>query len=87
MVEVKRKIRSRELPLKRRNGTSRRMVSQRLPDKPAGETDTRKMEMTDELEAEQAVTRICNSILGRLNVTEAERDQGSRRRPMRRPPN
>jgi hypothetical protein len=39
----------------------------------------------DESEAELAVTRICDSILGRLDEAKARDDRDSRKRRLRRP--
>jgi hypothetical protein len=74
---VKRKVPPREpYPLKRRDATSNR----RLPRRPADEAVTARtvaeeMRVAEELEAERMVTRICDSILGRLNRNEPRDDE------------
>jgi hypothetical protein len=60
------------------------MVSRRLADEAAGETVAPRARFTDKLEDELMVTRICDSILGRLNEVKARDDRESRKGRLRR---
>jgi hypothetical protein len=76
--EVKRKVRPPELsPLKRRDhdAASNRRLPRRLADEVTARTLAEEARVTDELEAEQMVTRICDSILSRLNRSEPRDDE------------
>jgi hypothetical protein len=78
VAEVKHKVRPPGPLLKHRDGTSRRMGSSRLTNETAGQTDAREVGLTEELEAELTVTRICDSILGRLDEVEAHQTKWRR---------
>lgn len=70
--------------MKRRRKPSSRVVPDRFASGAPGEILVRPAGLTDELEAELAVTRICDSILGRLGMLEAHDDRDARREPLRR---
>jgi hypothetical protein len=73
---VKRKVRPREpSPLKGRDAASNRRLPRRLADEVTARTLAEEVPVTEELEAEQMVTRICDSILDRLNRREPRDDE------------
>ncbi|MGA2239705.1 MAG: hypothetical protein ABSG74_10885 [Candidatus Bathyarchaeia archaeon] len=82
---MKRKARRREGPVKRRGKRSRRVVPRQLTDAVASEAVATRAGFTHEFDDELMVTRICDSILGRLDEAKAGRDRDSRRRQVRRP--
>jgi hypothetical protein len=82
---VKPKARRREGPVKRRGKRSKRVVPRRFAEAVASETVATRAGFTHELEAELMVTRICDSILGRLDEAKASRDRDSQRRQGSRP--
>jgi len=71
-------------PVKRCRKPSSRVVPDRFASGAPGEIPVGSAGLTDELEAELAVTRICDSILGRLGEPEAHDDRDARREPLRR---
>jgi hypothetical protein len=73
---VKRKVRPREpSPLKPNDATSNRRLPRRLADEVTARKLAEEIRVTEELEAEQMVTRICDSILSRLNRNEPRDDE------------
>ena len=84
MTRVKRGTRRREPPVKDRGQPSRRLVPHRSTGGATGEILVRSAGLTDEVEAELAVTRICDLILGRLRELEAREDRDARRERLRR---
>ena len=85
MTLMKRKARQLEGPVKRRGKRPRHVVPRRLTDAVASETVATRAGFTHELEDELMVTRICDSILGRLDEAKTSRDRDSRRKQVRRP--
>ena len=82
MTGVKRGTRRREPPVKDRGQPSRRLVPHRSTGGATGEILVRSAGLTDE--AELAVTRICDLILGRLGELEAREDRDARSERLRR---
>ena len=70
--------------MKPRRKPSSRVVPDRFASGAPGKILVGPAGLTDELEAELAVTRICDSILGRLGELEAHDDRDARREPLRR---
>jgi hypothetical protein len=86
MIPVKRKIPKHEPSTKHRGDPSRQAVSRRSTRKTDGESIIRPAGFEEESEAELAVTKICDLILGRLSETKTQHDQDLRKQRARRPP-
>jgi len=83
--EVKRKVRPAEPPLrKRRDTASNRTLPRLLANEVTARTLAEDSRVADEFEAEQMVTRICDSILGRLSQNEPRDDETKTMRLRRR---
>ena len=86
MIPVKRKIPKHEPSTKHRGDPSGQAVSRRPIRSTYDESIVRSAGFEEESEAELAVTKICDLILGRLSETKTQRDQDLRKQRVRRPP-